>query len=166
MQCPAHDQRQIPLWRPRGGHAAGCRLHGGQYDDAAAAAAAAAAAYKTRQTALWSAAAPTYVPVTAALLGPLHQQIAQLCATHFRLRRWTGGAAQGVDSAAHLCRQASTMQGVDVPRVLDVCSGGGQPALAIAAALPGVSVMATDAAPGMVAEAQGLARRLGLANLR
>ena len=50
--------------------------------------------------------------------------------------------------------------------VLDVASGPGEPALTLAAALPGLAVVSTDALPDMVAQAQARAHAAALPNVR
>jgi len=58
----------------------------------------------------------------------------------------------------------STIEGVDAPRIADVCTGSGCVGLAIAHELPGARVWACDISPVAVAVASENAERLGLAD--
>lgn len=101
----------------------------------------AAAQYKASLTDLWSASgAGCYTEEHASILYPLISHFVEL--VHQKLST-SGNAA-----------------------VLDVASGGGQPACSVARALPGCQIVATDLAPGMVHEARRRAELYKLTNFR
>ena len=60
-------------------------------------------------------------------------------------------------------RCVALLEGVDAPRVLDVGTGSGAIALALADEVPGATVVATDASAGALALAAANAERTGLA---
>lgn len=97
-------------------------------------------AYKQAQIQLWNAAGAATQHEHTELLRTLYDHIVSIVS-----RRSCGGH----DAA-----------------LLDIASGPGEPALSIARALPGCSVLATDVACSMVHMARSRAECAGLTNLR